>query len=55
MSRTNHQQQNATTKTSSVNKKMVNLNNKAFRFEEYMPLCKVQNMLDKGQVVEVNS
>lgn len=35
--------------------KPINLNNKAFKFEEYMPLCKVQNMLSKGQVVEVSS
>ena len=35
-------------------KKPINLNNKAFKFEEYMPLCKVQNMLSKGQVVEVS-
>ena len=38
----------------SANKKPMNLNNKAFKFEEYMPLCKVQNMLSKGQVVEVS-
>lgn len=40
--------------TASASTKQANLNNKAFRFEEYMPLCKVQNMLGKGQIVEVS-
>ena len=40
--------------TVSASTKQANLNNKSFRFEEHMPLCKVQNMLSKGQVVEVS-
>ena len=28
-------------------------NNETFRFEEYMPLCEVQRLLGKGEIVEV--
>lgn len=38
----------------SAKKQITGISNERFRYEEYMPLCEIQKLMAKGQVIEVN-